>query len=188
MKEIEKLKAGLEYCYDDKEVDAIKQTAIKNCAIYNSIDDTDRQKQYDFLCEMLGSVGEDVWIAKRFSCDNGKNIFIGNNFTGNFNMTILDVKEVYIGDNVMIGPNALITTVGHPLTPKGRREHLAQASEIHIGDDVWLGGNVTILPGVTIGNNVVIGAGAVVNKDIPDNSLAVGVPARVIRKLENNIE
>lgn len=88
----------------------------------------------------------------------------------------------------MIGPNTLITTVGHPITPKGRRQHLAQASEIHIGDDVWLGGNVTILPGVTIGNNVVIGAGAVVNRDIPDNSLAVGVPAQVIREIENDIK
>ena len=88
----------------------------------------------------------------------------------------------------MIGPNTLITTAGHPLTPKGRREHLAQGTEIRIGDDVWIGGNVTILPGVTIGNNAVIGAGAVVTKDIPDNSLAIGVPARVVRKLENDLE
>lgn len=188
MKEIDKLKAGLEFCYDDEEVDAIKQNAIKNCKIYNSIDSEDKQCQYDFLCEMLGSVGKDVWIGKTFSCDNGKNIFIGDNFTGNFNLTILDIKEVYIGDNIMIGPNTLITTVGHPLTPKGRREHLAQASEIHIGDDVWIGGNATILPGITIGNNVVIGAGAVVTKDIPDNSLAVGVPARVIREIENDVD
>ena len=188
MREIDKLKAGLEYCYDDEEVDALKQNAIINCTIYNSIDDDDRQGQYDFLCEMLGSVGENVWIGKTFSCDNGKNIFIGDNFTGNFNLTILDVKEVYIGNHVMIGPNTLITTVGHPLTPKGRRQHLAKASEIHIGDDVWIGGNVTILPGVTIGNNVVVGAGAVVTKDIPDNSLVLGVPARVVRKLENDVE
>ena len=187
MREIDKLKAGLEYCYDDEEVDAIKQNAIKNCSIYNSIDDGDRQKQYDFLCEMLGSVGDNVWIAKTFSCDNGKNIYIGDNFTGNFNLTILDVKEVYIGNDVMIGPNSTITTVGHPLTPKGRREHLAQASEIRIGNDVWLGANVTVLPGVTIGNNVVIGAGAVVNRDIPDNSLAVGVPAKVIKEIDNDL-
>ena len=187
MKEIDKLKAGLEYCYDDEEVDALKQNAIKNCRIYNSIDDADKRKQYDFLCEMLGSVGEDVWIAKTFSCDNGKNIFIGNNFTGNFNLTILDIRKVYIGDNVMIGPNTLITTVGHPLSPKKRRKHMAQASEVHIGDDVWLGGNVTVLPGVTIGNNVVVGAGAVVTKDIPDNSLALGVPAKVVRELENDV-
>ncbi|WP_407423378.1 sugar O-acetyltransferase [Methanobrevibacter sp.] len=187
MKEIEKMKAGLEYCYSDEKVYALKENAIRNCEIYNSIDGTDRQKQHKFLEEMLGSVGDNVWIGKGFNCDNGKNIFIGDYFNGNFNITILDCKEVHIGNHVMIGPNTLITTVGHPLSPKGRRSELAQASPIHIGDDVWLGGNVTILPGVTIGNNVVVGAGAVVNKDIPDNSLAVGVPAKVIRELENDL-
>ena len=187
MKEIEKMKAGLEYCYDDEEISLMKLRAIQNANIFNSLDESDLDRQHEVLCEILGSVGEHVWIAKRFCFDNGKNIFIGDNFTGNFNLTILDIMEVHIGDNVMIGPNTLITTVGHPLTPKGRRQHLAQASEVRIGNDVWLGGNVTVLPGVTIGNNVVVGAGAVVTKDIPDNSLAVGVPAKVIRKLENDL-
>ena len=86
MKEIEKMKAGLEYCYDDEEVTALKLKAVQNCKIYNSIDDEDLNAQYAFLKEMLGSVGEKVWIGKTFSCDNGKNIHIGNNFTkqGNF--------------------------------------------------------------------------------------------------------
>ena len=188
MKEIEKLKAGLEYTYDDEEISLIKLKAIQNANRFNSLDDSDLDKQHEVLCEILGSVGEHVWVGKRFCFDNGKNIFIGNNFTGNYNLTILDIKEVYIGDNVMIGPNTLITTVGHPLSPKGRRKHLAKASEIHIGDDVWIGGNVTILPGVNIGNNVVIGAGAVVSKDIPDNSLSLGVPAKVVKEIENDIE
>ena len=188
MKEIDKLKAGLEYCYSDEEVHSLKENAIRNCEIYNSIDGNDSQKQHDFLKEMLGSVGENIWIGKGFNCDNGKNIFIGNDFNGNVNITILDTKEVRIGNNVMIGPNTLITTVGHPLSPKGRRAELAKASEIRIGNDVWLGGNVTVLGGVTIGDNVVVGAGAVVTKDIPSNSLALGVPARVVRKLENDIE
>ena len=187
MREIDKLKAGLEYCYDDEEVDAIKQNAIKNCRIYNSIDDGDRQKQYDFLCKMLGSVGDGVWIAKTFSCDNGKNIFIGDNFLANYQVTILDVKEVYIGNDVMIGPKTTITTVGHPINPNRRRQRLGQASEVRIGNDVWIGANVCILPGVTIGNNVIIGAGAVVNRNIPDNSMAVGVPARVIKEIEKVI-
>ena len=187
MKEIDKMKAGLEYCYDDEEISLMKLNAIENSKLYDSIDNSDLERQHEVLCEILGSVGEHVWIAKHFCFDNGKNIHIGNNFTGNFNLTILDIKEVYIGDNVMIGPNTTITTVGHPITPKGRREHMAQATEIRIGDDVWLGANVTVLPGVTIGNNVVIGAGAVVNRDIPDNSLAVGVPARVIREIENDL-
>ena len=187
MNEMEKMKAGLEYCYDDEEISLMKLRAIENANIFNSLAEDDLDKQHEVLSEILGSVGEKVWIAKRFCFDNGKNIFIGNNFTGNFNLTILDIKEVYIGDNVMIGPNTLITTVGHPLSTKGRRKHMAQASEIHIGNDVWLGGNVTVLPGVRIGNNVVVGAGAVVTKDIPDNSLALGVPARVVKEIENDL-
>ena len=187
MREIDKLKAGLEYCYSDEEVYALKERAIKNCEIYNSIDGTDRQKQHDFLKEMLGNVGENIWIGKGFNCDNGKNIFIGNNLNCNVHVTILDTKEVYIGDNVMIGPHTLITTVGHPLSAKKRRNEMGQASEIRIGNDVWLGGNVTVLPGITIGNNVVVGAGAVVTKDIPDNSLALGVPARVVKEIENDL-
>lgn len=86
----------------------------------------------------------------------------------------------------MIGPNTLITTVGHPLSPAKRRKHLGIAKPVTIGNDVWIGGNVTILPGVTIGNNVVIGAGAVVNRDIPDNSVAVGVPAKIVKPIEND--
>ena len=186
MTELEKLEAGLEYCYDDVEVSARKENAIIQCRKYNAIDDTDYEAQYVQLKEMLGSVGEKVWIAKTFSCDNGKKIFIGNNFTGNFNLTILDIREVYIGDNVMIGPGTLITTVGHPLSPMGRRKHLGIAKPVHIGNDVWIGGNVTILPGVTIGNNVVVAAGAVVTKDIPDNCVVGGVPAKKIKDIEDD--
>lgn len=186
MTELEKLEAGLAYCYDDPEVAARKENAILQCRRYNAIDDTDYDAQNKQLKAMLGSVGEKVWIAKTFNCDNGKKIFIGNNFIGNYNLTILDIREVFIGDNVMIGPNTLITTVGHPLTPMGRRNHIGIAKPVRIGNDVWIGGNVTILPGVTIGNNVVIAAGAVVTKDIPDNCLVSGVPAKKIRDIADD--
>lgn len=187
MTELEKLEAGMEYCYDDPEVETRKENAILQCRKYNAIEDTDYEAQRAQLKAMLGGMGEKVWIAKTFNCDNGKNIFIGNNFTGNYNLTILDIREVTIGDNVMIGPNALISTVNHPLTPMGRRQHLGIAKPVHIGDDVWIGGNVTILPGVTIGNNVVVAAGAVVTKDVPDNCLVGGVPAKKIKELENDV-
>ena len=188
MTELEKLKAGLEYCYDDAEVEALKERAIILCREYNAIDDTDYEAQSAFLDKMLGAKGKKVWIGKTFNCDNGKNIFIGNNFTGNYNLTILDIREVWIGDNVMIGPNTLITTVNHPLTPMGRRKHLGIAKPVRIGNNVWIGGNVTILPGITIGNNVVVAAGAVVTKDIPDNSLVGGIPAKLIKELENDVK
>ena len=105
----------------------------------------------------------------------------------NYTVTILDIMPVHIGDYVMIGQNTLITTVNHPITPKGRREHLGIGKPVTIGNDVWIGGNVTILPGVTIGNNVVIAAGAVVTKDVPDNCIIGGVPAKKIKDIENDI-
>ena len=188
MSPMERMKAGLEYTYADAELIARKTQAIEWCEEFNTIDGRDYSAQYAHLKKMLGSVGERVWISKTFGCDCGKNIFIGDDFTGNFNLTILDIREVYIGNHVMIGPNTLITTVGHPLSPKARRGYMAKAAPVRIGNDVWIGGNVTILPGVTIGNNVVVAAGAVVTKDVPDNSLVGGVPARLIREIENDVD
>lgn len=187
MTELEKMNAGLEYSFADEELIARKTRAIKWCEEYNAIDGRDYDAQYAQLRKMLGGVGERVWISKTFSCDCCKNIFIGDDFTGNINLTILDIREVRIGNHVMIGPNTLITTVTHPLSPKARRNYTALAKPVIIGSDVWIGGNVTILPGVTIGNNVVVAAGAVVTKDVPDNSLVGGVPARLIRRLENDL-
>lgn len=187
MTELERLRAGLEYCYDDEEVDALKEQAIIWCQQFNALDPLDFALQRAVLQEHLGSIGEHVWIAKVFNCDNGKNIHIGNNFTGNYNITMLDIREIYIGDHVMIGLNTLITTVGHPLSPMGRRKHLGIAKPVTIGNDVWIGGNVTILPGVKIGNNVIIAAGAVVTKDVPDNCVVGGVPARKIKDIENDV-
>ena len=188
MTELEKMRAGLEYCYDDEEVDALKEQAIIWNQAYNAMDPLDFESQRAMLREHLGKAGKGIWIAKTFNCDNGKNIYIGDNFTGNYNITMLDIREIYIGDNVMIGPNTLITTVNHPLSPMGRRKHLGIASPVTIGDDVWIGGNVTILPGVTIGNNVVVAAGAVVTKDVPANCVVGGVPARIIKEIENDVE
>jgi maltose O-acetyltransferase len=188
MTPMERMKAGLEYTYADAELIARKTQAIEWCEEFNAIDGRDYSAQYAHLKKMLGSVGERVWISKTFGCDCGKNIFIGDDFTGNFNLTILDIREVYIGNHVMIGPNTLITTVGHPLSPKARRGYMAKAAPVRIANDVWIGGNVTILPGVTIGNNVVVAAGAVVTKDVPDNSLVGGVPARLIREIENDVD
>lgn len=183
MTELEKCKAGLPYSFADPEMIARKSEAIRQCEVFNAIDGTDYAAQYEQLKRMLGGVGERVWISKYFGCDCGKNIFIGNDFTGNFNLTILDIREVYIGDHVMVGPNTLITTVTHSLAAEDRRKYRAYAQPIHIGNDVWIGGNATILPGVTIGDGAVIAAGAVVNEDVPARTLVGGVPAKVIKEL-----
>lgn len=184
MTEQEKCNAGLPYRFDDPEMVARKTRAIRECERFNAIEGTDYAAQNDQLKRMLGSVGERVWIAKSFNCDCGKNIHIGSDFTGNHNLTILDIREVHIGDHVMIGPHTLISTVSHPLSARERREYHAWAKPVTIGNDVWIGGQVTILPGVTIGDGAVIGAGAVVTRDIPPHTLAMGVPARVIRTLD----
>ena len=100
------------------------------------------------LTELFAAVGENSTVLPVFNCDNGKNIHVGKNFLANYNVTILDIAPVVIGDYVMIGPNTLITTVNHPISPMGRRKHLGIAKPVTIGNDVWIGGNVTILPGV----------------------------------------
>lgn len=187
MTELEKLDAGLEYDFRDEEVNARKLHAIEGCRKLNSIDPADEEGRAEIIRELFGSVGEYPTVLPVFNCDNGKNIHVGREFLANYNVTILDIAPVYIGDYVMIGPSTLITTVNHPLSPGKRRRHLGQAAPVTIGNDVWIGGNCTILPGVKIGNNVVVAAGAVVTKDVPDNCVVGGVPAKVIKEIKNDL-
>lgn len=187
MTELEKLDAGLEFCVLDKEVDARKKCAVMGCEKLAAVNPLEHEERTRVIRELLGSMGETINILPGFHCDNGKNIHVGEDFLANYNVTILDIAPVHIGDHCMIGPNTLITTVGHPISPKGRRQKLAFGKAVTIGDDVWIGGNVTILPGVTIGNNVIVAAGAVVTKDVPDNCVVAGIPAKIIRQIENDI-
>ncbi|MBH5330234.1 sugar O-acetyltransferase [Eikenella sp. S3360] len=187
MSELEKLRAGLPYDFTDVEVNALKLDAVLACQKLNGISVLDQEKREEAIRGLLGSAGVSPNILPVFNCDNGKNIHVGDHFLMNYNGTILDIERVTIGDYVMIGPNTLITTVGHPLSPKGRRAKLGIAQPVVIGSDVWIGGNVTILPGITIGSNVVIAAGAVVNRDVPDNCVVGGIPARVLKEIENDL-
>ena len=188
MTELEKLRAHLPFDFTDPEVDSLKLHALHGCQKLNALSMLEAEAREKVVRELFGSAGENPVVLPFFNCDNGKNIRVGDNFLANYNVTILDVDDVTMGDNVMIGPNTLISTVNHPLTPKGRRQHLSLIKPVHIGSDVWIGGNVTILPGVTIGSNVVIAAGAVVTKDVPNNTLVGGVPAKFIKTLENDLE
>lgn len=184
MTELEKLDAGLEYNFFDEEVSARKENALRLCKKLNSIDPSNVDEQNKVAKELFEEVKGKVYIQPNFNCDSGKNISVGKDFLTNYNVTILDIAKVCIGDYCMIGPNTLITTVGHPLTARGRREKKAKGEPVNIGNDVWIGGNCSILPGVTIGNNVVVAAGAVVTKNVPDNCVVGGVPAKIIKKLE----
>ena len=188
MTEMEKLLAGLPFSSRDAEVRNIKLLAQQGCQRLNSLPALAPAAEKEAAIRALfGSVGKQPIVLPVFNCDHGSNIHVGDYFFANYNVTILDRAEFRAGDYVWIGPGTLSSTVGHPLTPKGRREFLGIAKPVTIGNDVWIGGNCTILPGVTIGNNVVIAAGAVVTRDVPDNTLAGGVPARPIRALENDV-
>lgn len=183
MTEMEKLVAGLPYRYDEPELVAMKDTASSLCAALNAVDPLDSAAREAAARALLGSAGPELDIQPGFHCDNGKNITVGRRFTANFNVTILDGAPVTFGDFCMVGPGTLISTTGHPLEAQGRRDRLAVSEPITFGDDVWIGGNCTILPGVTVGSNVIIAAGAVVNRDVPDNCIVADVPARVVKNL-----
>jgi maltose O-acetyltransferase len=135
------------------------------------------------LVELLGSLGEDTEVRPPFYCDYGIHIHIGARTFVNFGLVALDVAPIKIGDDVQIGPYVQLLTPTHPLEPESRRTKWEAAEPITIGDNVWLGGGVIVCPGVTIGRDTVVGAGAVVADDLPSGVLAVGSPARVVRRL-----
>lgn len=172
--------------YDaNNDVNLINQRNLcKNkCLEFNSISFSDNFSKQNILDDIFGKHFENINITAPFWCDYGKNISMGKNFFANHNLIILDAEKVEIGDNVYIAPNCCISTAGHPTDYETRNQGLEYALPIKIGNNVWIGANVSILPGVTIGSNVVIGAGSVVNKDIKPNSVAVGVPCKVIKNL-----
>ena len=156
----------------------------EKCFEFNSISPALKEKRREILHGIFRAVGDNCVINPPFRCDFGSNISIGDNFTGNFNLTILDEAEVVIGDNVFIGPNTSLCTVIHSLTPEERNNGIMRALPIHIGDNVWIAANVVILPGVSVGEGAVVGAGSVVTKDVAPFTLVAGNPARVIKKIE----
>lgn len=150
---------------------------------FNNCSPDEEEKSSRLIREILGKTGENVYVEAPFHCDYGYNIEVGENFYANYNLIILDVGRVRIGKNAQFAPNVAIYTAGHPVHPDSRNSGYEYGIDITIGDNVWLGGNTVVMPGVHIGNNVVIGAGSVVTKDIPDDVIAVGNPCRVLRKI-----
>ncbi|MGL5255210.1 MAG: sugar O-acetyltransferase [Brevinema sp.] len=181
--------AGKLYWADDPQLLQERLAAQEFCRNYNNLAATDSLQRSQKLRGFLGACGQSIHIEPMFRCDYGYNIFVGENFYANYNLVILDICPVRIGNNCMIAPNVQIYAATHPL-PFALRNARADGktweygAPIVIGDNVWIGGGAIICPGVRIGDGVVIAAGAVVVKDIPSNALVGGNPARVIKMID----
>ena len=184
MTEREKMQKQMLYDANyDEELIEERVRAKDLCYAFNQLRPSDMDAQTALLKQLLGKTGKTFCIMAPFWCDYGCNIEIGENFFANHNTVILDGGKVIFGDNVFIAPNCGFYTAGHPIDTERRNQGLEYAYPITVGDNVWIGGGVQVMPGVTIGSNVVIGGGSVVVKDIPDNSVAVGNPCKVIRTI-----
>lgn len=182
--EKEKMLQGLPYDANyDRQLIEERLVCKELCRDYNDLRPRDTVKRRELLERILGHIEGEALIEQPFYCDYGYNISVGENFFANYNLVILDEAKVIFGNNVFIAPDCGFYTAGHPLDADTRNRGIEYARPITVGNNVWIGAKVAVLPGVTIGDNCVIGAGSVVNRDIPPNSIAVGNPCRVIKKL-----
>ena len=183
--EKEKMLAGEMYNPADAQLVKDREYARRQVRIYNETSETEGEKRTQLLRELFGSTGENVYIEPNIRVDYGYNIFVGENFSANFDCVILDVCEVRFGDNCMLAPGVHVYTATHPLDPTERNSGKEYAKPIILGDNVWIGGSAVINPGVSIGDNVVIASGSVVTKDVPNNVVVGGNPAKIIKKIGN---
>lgn len=179
--EKQKMLSGDLYLAGDNELVEERESARK--MLFELEQTFDREERKQILCKLLGHTGNEFLIESHFHCDYGYNIYLGENFYANVGCTILDGAKVVFGNNVLLAPNVGIYTAGHPLDMEQRKLGLEYARPVTIGNNVWIGADVTILPGVSIGDNSVIGAASVVTKNIPANVVAMGNPCRVMKEL-----
>lgn len=180
----EKMHRGELYMPDDPEIVSEQVRCLDRLYEYNSTRPTEADKREKLLSEMFAQIGEGCYIEPPLHANfGGRHCHWGKHIYANFNLTMVDDTGIYVGDNTMFGPNVVLATAGHPIFPELREKGCQYNVPIHIGKNCWLGAGVIVLPGVTIGDNTVVGAGSVVTKDLPANVVAVGNPCRVLREI-----
>ena len=175
------------YNPSDDEIVIIQTVCLEKLYEYNNTRPSESEIRTALLKDMFAEIGEGCYIEPPLHSNwGGKHVHFGKNVYANFNLTLVDDTHIYVGDYTMFGPNVVIATAGHPILPELREKAYQFNIPVHIGKNCWLGAGVIVLPGVTIGDNTVIGAGSVVTKDIPANVVAVGNPCRVLREINEH--
>lgn len=183
----EKMHAGVIYDPANDEIMQEQLQCLDKLYDFNQTRPTELDKREKMLKEMFAEIGENCYIEPPFHANwGGKHCHFGNNVYANFNLTMVDDTHIYVGDCTMFGPNCVIATAGHPILPELRKKAFQYNMPVHIGRNCWLGAGVLVMPGITIGDNSVIGAGSVVTKDIPANVIAVGNPCKVLREINEH--
>ncbi len=183
----EKMHSGEIYDPGEAEVVEEQTKCLDRLYEFNATRPTEMEKRTAMLKEMFAEVGECCYIEPPFRANwGGKHVHFGHHVYANFNLTLVDDTHIYVGDYTLMGPNVTLVTAGHPVLPELRLRALQYNMPIHIGKNCWLGAGVTVLPGVTIGDNTVVGAGSLVTRDLPANVVAVGSPCRVMRPINEH--
>lgn len=179
----EKMKSGEVYFCTDEALMKEQTACLEKLYDFNATRPSEGKKRAALLKELLAEVGENCYVEPPLHANWGCHTHFGKNVYANFNLTLVDDTDIFVGDSVMFGPNVTVATAGHPIDPALRLKVGQFNIPVHIGNNVWIGANSVILPGITIGDNSVIGAGSIVTKDIPENVVVVGNPCRVLRPI-----
>lgn len=182
----ERMHTGELYLPGDGEIMAWQTKCLDRLYEFNATRPSEFEKRQAMMKEMFAEIGENCYIEPPFHSNfGGAHVHFGKNIYANFNLTCVDDTHIYVGDYTMFGPNVTVATAGHPILPDLRQQGYQYNMPVHIGKNCWIGAGVIILPGITVGDNVVIGAGSVVTKDLPSNVVAVGNPCKVLREVND---
>lgn len=179
----ERMNNGKVYFCTDEEIAKEQEQCLEILYDFNHTRPSQMEKRNEILKMLLAEVGDNCYVEPPLHANWGKNTHFGNNVYANFNLTLVDDTDIFVGNSVMFGPNVTVATAGHPIDPELRAKVAQFNIPVNIGNNVWIGAGAIIMPGVNIGDNSVIGAGSVVTKDIPANVVAVGNPCRVMREI-----